>query len=104
MKKKILAALSAAAVLCGCLTAPVSAAEAKDYQLGDVNMDGRVDLTDAQITLIEYVEFNTYGTHRFTDEQMKLADVVDVGISSYPFRDNPTSSITLSDSPKYTRT
>ena len=54
MKKKLFAMLAAGTMLCGMLTAPVSAAETS-YQMGDVNMDGAVDVADAQMTLQEYV-------------------------------------------------
>lgn len=75
MKKKIFAMLSAAAMLCGCLAAPASAAEAKDYQMGDVNMDGVVDITDAQLALEEYVTNFTLGTHCFNEVQLVLGNV-----------------------------
>jgi len=77
MKKKLFAALAAGTMLCGMLTAPVSAAETK-YQMGDVNMNGAVDIEDAQLTLREYVMLvltrHTEGV--LTPEQRELALVI----------------------------
>ena len=77
MKKKLFAALAAGTMLCGMLTAPVSAAETK-YQTGDVNMNGVVDIEDAQLTLREYVMLvltrHTEGV--LTPEQRELALVI----------------------------
>ena len=77
MKKKLFAVLAAGTMLCGMLTAPVSAAETK-YQTGDVNMNGAVDIEDAQLTLREYVMLvltrHTEGV--LTPEQRELALVI----------------------------
>ena len=75
MKKKLLAAIAAGAMLCGMLTAPVSAAET--YQKGDVNMDGIVDVADAQLVLVAYSDFIVGDTDQtaFTPEQVELATI-----------------------------
>lgn len=73
MKKKLFAAITAGAMLCGMLTIPVSAAES--YQKGDVNMDGVVDVADAQLILDTYVLFFTCGECELTDAQIQLASI-----------------------------
>ena len=73
MKKKLFAAIAAGAMLCGMLTAPVSAAET--YQKGDVNMDGIVDAKDAQLALEDYVELITGNKGFLTEEQRNLGNV-----------------------------
>ena len=73
MKKKLFAAIAAGAMLCGMLTAPVSAAET--YQKGDVNMDGIVDVQDAQRVLIAYLEFLAGNGCTFTPEQIELCSI-----------------------------
>ena len=73
MKKKLFAAIAAGAMLCGMLTAPVSAAET--YQKGDVNMDGSVDVGDAQRILTEYVWFMLGIGCTFTPEQIELCSI-----------------------------
>ncbi len=73
MKKKLFAAIAAGAMLCGMLTAPVSAAET--YKKGDVNMDGIVDVQDAQRVLIAYLEFLTGNGCTFTPEQIELCSI-----------------------------
>ncbi len=75
MKKKLLAAIAAGAMLCGMLTAPVSAAET--YQKGDVNMDGVVDIADAQLVLQEYCEIVVVQKNEgvLTEQQRGLATV-----------------------------
>ena len=75
MKKKLLAAIAAGAMLCGMLTAPVSAAET--YQKGDVNMDGVVDVADAQLALVDYVEGLCGRRSELTDEQRNLGNVTE---------------------------
>ena len=49
--KKMIAVLSAAVLCCGALTAPVFAEDepAKEYMLGDIDEDGDVTVTDAQL-------------------------------------------------------
>ena len=74
MKKKLFAALAAGTMLCGMLTAPVSAAETK-YQMGDVNMDGAVDTADAQLVLVDYTMLICRKAGIFTDEQRVLGNV-----------------------------
>ena len=73
MKKKLFAAIAAGAMLCGMLTAPVSAAET--YKKGDVNMDGIVDVQDAQRVLIAYLEFLSGNGCTFTPEQIELCTI-----------------------------
>ena len=77
MKKKFFAALSAAVLLFGALTAP-AAAETK-YRKGDVNRDGEVSVEDAQLALKDYVEYLLgLNDHILDDEQQELADVTDI--------------------------
>ncbi len=73
MKKKLFAAIAAGAMLCGMLTAPVSAAET--YQKGDVNMDGSVDVGDAQRILTEYMFFWVGHGCSLTSEQIELCTI-----------------------------
>ena len=73
MKKKLFAAIAAGAMLCGMLTAPVSAAET--YQKGDVNMDGSVDTADAQRVLTEYIGFLLGNGCTLTPEQIELCTI-----------------------------
>jgi len=76
MKKKVLAALCAGAMLCGMASAPVSAAETQ-YRKGDVNMNGEIDLRDCRDVLIEYTYYAVSAMdHYLTDEQIELADVL----------------------------
>ena len=83
MKKKIFAALTAGLMLCGMLTAPVSAAET-EVQMGDVNMDGAVDIADAQLVLADYVHLMCFSESKLTEEQQALGNV-----------DNKTSTMKL---------
>lgn len=73
MKKKLFAAIAAGAMLCGMLTAPVSAAET--YQKGDINMDGIVDVKDVQLALEDYVELIVGNKGFLTEEQRNLGNV-----------------------------
>ena len=75
MKKKLFAAIAAGAMLCGMLTAPVSAAET--YKKGDVNMDGVIDVEDAQLVLQEYamVMVAKHDKGILSSEQYALAQV-----------------------------
>ena len=74
MKKKLFAAIAAGAMLCGMLTAPVSAAET--YQKGDVNMDGVIDVEDAQLVLQEFTWAMVGIDYGLTNEQLELASIV----------------------------
>ena len=75
MKKKVLAALCAGAMLCGMVSAPVSAWETK-YSKGDVNMDGEIDGRDVTAALAEYTWTMLLGEgHYLTEEQIELADI-----------------------------
>ena len=77
MKKKLLAAIAASALLCGVLSAPASAA---GYKKGDVNMDGEITVEDAQLALKDYTEYLVAGNeHYLTDEQLELADINEKG-------------------------
>ena len=76
MKKKVFAALCAGAMLCGMVSAPVSAEETQ-YRKGDVNMNGEIDLRDCHEILIEYTYYTVSAMdHYLTDEQIELADVL----------------------------
>ncbi len=76
------AALTAGTLLCGMLTAPVSAAET--YQMGDVNMDGVVNIEDAQLILNVYMTFLVGDSDQteFSDEQVKLATITGITAST----------------------
>ena len=74
MKKKLFAAIAAGTMLCGMLTAPVSAAESS-YQMGDVNMDGTVDIADAQEALQFWCTSIAYKQGKLTPEQQALGNV-----------------------------
>lgn len=51
-----------------------------DFLLGDVNLDGKVDASDATLTLQSYVRFMMTGDYGLTPEQMRAADVNGDGI------------------------
>ena len=46
-----------------------------DFLLGDVNEDGEVNVSDAQLALVEYVATMSGKTGSFTDRQVRAADV-----------------------------
>ncbi len=73
MKKKMFAAMTAGALLCGMLTAPVSAAET--FQMGDVNMDGVVDVKDAQLILYDFAGLLNLDEGILTSQQRELGNV-----------------------------
>ena len=73
MKRKMLAAIAASAVLFSVMTAAASAAA---YKKGDVDMDGKITAADAQLALIDYTEYLVAGNnHALPKEQLALADV-----------------------------
>ena len=74
MNKKLFAALTASLMLCGMLTAPVSAAET-DVKMGDVNLDGVVDVADAQWILMDYVSLMCRNKGHLTPEQRTIGNV-----------------------------
>ena len=74
MKKKKFAALTASLMLCGMLTAPVSAAET-ELQMGDVNLDGVVDVSDAQLLLLDYASLMVGNEGILTAEQREIGNV-----------------------------
>ena len=74
MKKKLFAAIAAGTMLCGMLTAPVSAAET-NYHMGDVNMDGVVDLADTQEALQFWCTSLACKKGKLTPEQQALGNV-----------------------------
>ena len=94
MKKKIIAALCAAIMaVCG-LCAPVSAEST--YKKGDVNMDGKVDVDDAQLILQEYCCAGVVAMPlSFTEEQMELAAITGRG-TKIP-RDNVDLPFSVAD-------
>ena len=76
MNRKVFAALAAVMMLLVCMAAPVSAAEAEPkYQMGDVNMDGRVDLTDSMQALAYYCECISFLESSLTPQQLVLGNV-----------------------------
>ena len=76
--KKMIAVLSAAALCCGALTAPVFAEEepAKEYMLGDIDEDGDVTVTDAQLVAQAYVQASVRNPIELTDEQVERSHVL----------------------------
>ena len=75
MKKKVLAALCAGAMLCGMVSVPASAWETK-YSKGDINMDGKIDGHDVMESLKEYTFYIVCRMdHYLTEEQIELADI-----------------------------
>ena len=44
-------------------------------ELGDVNVDGKVDSSDASAVLAEYANVQTGGAGGFTESQLKSADI-----------------------------
>ena len=76
MKKKLFAVIAAAMTGLCCLAAPVSAEQT--CKMGDVNMDGEIDLGDALLALKEYTVC-TLGQkeHWLPEEQIGLAMVAD---------------------------
>ena len=75
--KKMIAVLSAAALCCGALTAPVFAEEepAKEYMLGDIDEDGEVTVDDAQLVLLSLVHSLVRNPIELTDEQVERSHV-----------------------------
>ena len=75
--KKMIAVLGAAVLCCGALTAPVFAEEepAKEYMLGDVDGDGEVTVTDAQLVAQAYVQVLVRNPIELTDEQIQRSHV-----------------------------
>ena len=95
MKKTLFAAIAAGAMLCGMLTAPVSAAET--YQKGDVNMDGIVDVGDAQLILIEYIDFWVGHGCSFTSEQMELCTITNTSTETLVKESGDTVPFSVAD-------
>ena len=87
-KTKLLAALSAAMLGCCAMGGTAFAEETEPvdyskYQMGDINLDGEVDIDDAQIALRLYTEYLVGRTveesclrNGITAEQAKLGDIV----------------------------
>ena len=74
--KKLLTTLTAAVMLGTLLTAPVSAEET--YKMGDVNMDGFIGADDAQLVLMDYLNYYIMlipNSRRLTEEQVKLGNI-----------------------------
>ena len=76
--KKMIAVLSAAVLCCGALTAPVFAEEepAKEYMLSDVDGDGEVTVTDAQLVLDAYAQALVGNPIELTDAQVERSHVL----------------------------
>jgi len=76
--KKMIAVLSAAVLCCGALTAPVFAEEepAKEYMLGDIDEDGEITVTDAQLVAQAYVDAVVGKPIDLTDEQVARSHVL----------------------------
>jgi hypothetical protein len=78
--KMTLAALCAAVLTGSAVTAPVCAADAeKHYVLGDVDMDGKIDLKDALTAIQEYTDITLFHKeeHVLTGEAFALAKTID---------------------------
>ena len=75
--KKMIAVLSAAVLCCGALTAPVFAEDepAKEYMLGDIDEDGDVTVTDAQLVAQAYVDAVVGKPIDLTEEQVARSHV-----------------------------
>lgn len=72
--KKLSIGIITGVLLCGMLTAPVSAEEIIP-QMGDVNLDGTVNIADAQLILRDYVEVMCQLDGSLTKEQRALGNV-----------------------------
>ena len=94
MKKKIFTAILTGAMLCGMLTTPVSAAE-PEVRMGDVNFDGAVDIADAQLLLMDFVDRLVQRPGILTDAQRAIGNVD--GESEAIFADSKPDPITLND-------
>ncbi len=88
------AALSAAVLLCSAGMIPAAAADTPQYQKGDVNMDGTVDVKDAVLVAESYCGWIVGKDHFLTEEQMVLADVADTEPLFYLGRE---TNITIQD-------
>jgi len=87
-KTKLLAVLSAAMLGCCAMGGAAFAEETEPvdyskYQMGDINLNGEVDIDDAQIALRLYTEYlvgrtaeESYLRNGITAEQAKLGDIV----------------------------
>ena len=75
--KKMIAVLSAAVLCCGALTAPVFAEDepAKEYMLGDIDEDGEVTVTDAQLVADSWCRAIIGLPVKLTDEQIERSHV-----------------------------
>lgn len=71
--KKMLAGLTAAVLLGGMLSVPVSAAETPAYKIGDTGMDGQITPGDAIAVLVE-INYQMMGESYLSAEQLVLAD------------------------------
>ena len=77
--KKLISALMSLSLLAGVAAMPVSAAET--YSLGDVDMNGKVELMDVALTLHEFLIQRFFDGRQIdnvpllTEEQNKYADV-----------------------------
>ena len=83
--KKMIAVLSAAVLCCGALTAPVFAEEepAKEYMLGDIDEDGEITVTDAQLVAQAYVQAIVRNPVELTDEQIERSHVLGLEEEGY---------------------
>lgn len=80
MMKKMIATIASLAMLAGTCAMPVAAEETTTYTLGDVNMDGKIDIADARAALMHYIYVFTKKPAdlehwKLSDEQLLLADV-----------------------------
>ncbi len=80
MMKKIIATIASLAMLAGSCAMPIAAEETTTYALGDVNMDGKVDIADVRAALKHYIYVFTEKPAdlehlKLSDEQLPLADV-----------------------------
>ena len=83
--KKMIAVLSAAVLCCGALTAPDFAEEepAKEYMLGDIDEDGEVTVTDAQLVAQAYVTALVGKPIELTEEQVARSHVLGLEEEGY---------------------
>ena len=83
--KKLFSILAAAVLGCTALYTPVLAAETDEpvYQMGDVNMDGKVDCCDAQLALQYYCDRMVNKEGVLTEQQIDLANIVTMMTSEF---------------------
>ncbi|MBR3269100.1 MAG: hypothetical protein IKI58_10330 [Oscillospiraceae bacterium] len=102
--RKLFAFLSAGVLGCCALGGTAFAEETEpvdlsQYQMGDINMDGQVDLDDAQLALRTYVfmlaQKDVKECLGVTEEQIKLADVISYSTEKNSYLDAADAQVIL---------